>query len=58
MREGKYYCESNMREEVAKAIMSKPRRSYAEIADEFCMSKQTVQRIASEYGISRSKKDY
>ena len=48
----KYYA-TNMREEVAKTILRHPEQTYLEIADEFCISKRTVERIASEYGVGR-----
>ena len=52
------YKTSNIRDEIAKTIVSQPDKTYMEIADEFCISENTVRRIASEYGVGRHPREY
>ena len=42
----------NIRKEIAEEIVFNPKKTYQDIADEFCMSENTVRRIAAEYCVA------
>ena len=52
------YCGDNIRQAIAQEIVTKTNKTYAEIADEFCISEETVRRIARQYGVGRNSQKY
>ena len=48
----------NIRKEIAEEIVFNQKKTYQDIADEFCMSENTVRRIAAEYGVGRKPRNY
>lgn len=52
------YSGTNRRDDIAKTIIKCPEKSYAQIADEYCISENTVRRIAAEYDIGRNPRKY
>lgn len=52
------YSDSNRRDDIAKTIVKHPEKSYSEIADDYCISENTVRRIAAEYGVGRNPRQY
>lgn len=56
--ERRKYNDSKRRDEIAKTIVEHPEQSYSAIADDFCISENTVRRIAAEYGIGRNPRAY
>ena len=51
---GRRYCNDNLREEIVRVLQENPKRTYNDIADEFCVSSATIRHIAKEYGVARN----
>lgn len=51
---GRRYCNDNLREEIVRVLRKNPKRTYSDIADEFCVSAATIRRIAKAYGVARN----
>jgi DNA-binding CsgD family transcriptional regulator len=45
-------------DEIAREIVRHPKLTYAQIADDFCITEGTVRRIAAKYGIGRHPREY
>lgn len=52
------YNNFKRRDEIARTIVEHPEQTYTEIADSFCISENTVRRIAAEYGVERNQRLY